>query len=265
MSEQYHLKIKEGDVAPYVLLPGDPKRVAVVASFWDDARLVADNREHITYTGTYKGVPISCTSTGMGCPSTAIAIEELARCGVKNFLRIGTCGTFQDHVNVGDLMIFDSACRYDGTSKQYAPLEYPAVADHEVVTAAIDAARDMKMPYHVGTTRTQDTFYANYPEPGGSFNNFWQSRWKEFYKDLKRLNVLGGEMETSIILVLTRIWGLRGGAVAVNLDNILASQDKSNEYDPSSHLDHSEDNIKTLSLLGCETIKRLYELDQKNA
>ena len=86
MSLQYHLKIQEGDVAPYVLLPGDPKRVPIVASYWDEAHFVADNREHVTYTGVYKGVPISCTSTGMGCPSTAIAMEELARCGVKNFI-----------------------------------------------------------------------------------------------------------------------------------------------------------------------------------
>ena len=262
MSLQYHLKIQEGDVAPYVLLPGDPKRVPIVASYWDEAHFVADNREHVTYTGVYKGVPISCTSTGMGCPSTAIAMEELARCGVKNFIRIGTCGTFQDYVKKGDLQIFDSACRYDGCSKAYAPLEYPAVASHEVVEACIQAAKELEKRYHVGTTRTQDTFYANYPEPGSSFNNFWQSRWKEFYPDLKRLNVLGGEMETSIVLVLTRIWGLRGGAVAVTLDNIIQSQEEVGEYEPEKALDHSEDNIKTLSLMGCEAIKKLWEIDQ---
>ncbi len=265
MSLQYHLKIQEGDVAPYVLLPGDPKRVPIVASFWDEAHLVADNREHVTYTGVYKGVPISCTSTGMGCPSTAIAMEELARCGVKNFIRIGTCGTFQDYVKKGDIQIFDSACRYDGTSYHYAPGPFPAVADHEVIEACIAAAKGMNKPYHVGTTRTQDTFYANYPDPGSSFNGFWQSRWKEFYPDLKRLNVMGGEMETSIVLVLTRIWGLRGGAMAVTLDNIIESQEDEQggrEYEPEKALDHSEDNIKTLSLLGCEAIKKLYELDQ---
>lgn len=262
MALQYHLKIKEGDIAPYVLLPGDPKRVPIVASFWDEAFFVADNREHVTYTGVYKGVPISCTSTGMGCPSTSIAVEELASCGAKTFIRIGTCGTFQDYVKQGDLLIFDSACRYDGCSRAYAPLEFPAVASHEVVTAAIEAAKEMKKPYHVGTTRTQDTFYANYPQPGCSFNNFWQSRWKEFYPDLKRLNVLGGEMETSIILVLARIWGLRAGAVAVNLDNILGSTEEDGNYEPEKALDHSEDNIKTLSLMGCEIVRKLYLQDK---
>ena len=111
MALQYHTKLDVGDIAPYVLLPGDPKRVATVASYWDEAHLVADNREHVTYTGTYKGMPISCTSTGMGCPSTSIALEELAQVGATTFLRIGTCGTFQDFINVGDIIVFDSACR----------------------------------------------------------------------------------------------------------------------------------------------------------
>ncbi len=150
MSLQYHTQLKPGDVAPYVLLPGDPKRVPIVASFWDEAHFVADNREHVTYTGVYKGVPISCTSTGMGCPSTAIAMEELARCGVKNFIRIGTCGTFQSYVKNGDMIVFDSACRYDGASKAYAPLEYPAVATHEVVSACIQAGKELGFPLPCG-------------------------------------------------------------------------------------------------------------------
>lgn len=262
---QYHLKIKTGDIAPYVLLPGDPKRVPIVAKFWDEAHLVADNREHVTYTGVYKGVPISCTSTGMGCPSTGIAVEELARCGATTFLRIGTCGTFQDYVNKNDLLIFDSACRYDGCSRAYAPLEYPAVATHEVVSACIDAAAEYGVPYHVGTTRTQDTFYANYPQPGSSFNNFWQSRWENFYPDLKRLNVLGGEMEASIIMVLARIWGLRAGAIAVTLDNIIKSTEDDGSYEPEKALSHTADSIEVLSVVGCETIKKLWERDQAKA
>lgn len=124
MALQYHTKLNDGDIAPYVLLPGDPKRVETVASFWDEAYLVADNREHVTYTGSYKGMPISCTSTGMGCPSTSIAMEELARVGATTFLRIGTCGTFQDFIRIGDIIVFDSACRYDGASHLYAPPEY---------------------------------------------------------------------------------------------------------------------------------------------
>ena len=212
MALQYHLQIDNGDVAPYCLLPGDPGRVEIVASYWDEAHKVVSNREYTTYTGTYKGMPISCTSTGIGCPSTSIAMEELARCGVHTFLRIGTCGTFQDYAKVGDMLIFDAAMRYDGCGNLYAPLEFPAVANHELISACITAAEELNIPYHVGTTRTIDTFYANSPQPGGSFNEFWQSRWAEFYKDIKRLGVLGGEMESSIVLLLSRLWGLRGSA-----------------------------------------------------
>ena len=186
----------------------------VVASFWDEAHLVADSREHVTYTGTYKGMPISCTSTGMGCPSTAIAMEELARVGAKTFLRIGTCGTFQDFIRNGDLIVFDSACRYDGTSKIYAPLEYPAAAHYQVVQACADAIRELGFPCHIGTTRSADTFFACHPRPGSSFNGYWQSSWATHFEDLKRMNVYGAEMEASIVLVLGRLWGLRAGGMA---------------------------------------------------
>src|SRR3990172_7086897 len=150
MSLQYHVKLAPGDVAPYVLLPGDPGRVAVVASQWDEAHEVASNREYVTYTGTYRGVPISCTSTGIGCPSTAIALEELARVGATTFIRIGTCGTFQDYVKNGDIAIFDSAMRYDGASHLYAPPEYPAAAHYQVVQACIEAGRRLGVRSHVG-------------------------------------------------------------------------------------------------------------------
>ncbi len=163
MALQYHTKLNTGDVAPYVLLPGDPKRVQVVASYWDEAHQVADNREHVTYTGTYKGMPISCTSTGMGCPSTAIAMEELARTGARTFLRIGTCGTFQDFIKNGDIIVFDSACRYDGTTDLYAPPEYPAAAHYQVINACVAAMEEAQYFYHVGTTRTADTFLPAIP------------------------------------------------------------------------------------------------------
>ena len=266
MALQYHLQIDNGDVAPYCLLPGDPGRVEIVASYWDEAHKVVSNREYTTYTGTYKGMPISCTSTGIGCPSTSIAMEELARCGVHTFLRIGTCGTFQDYAHVGDMLIFDSAMRYDGCGNLYAPLEFPAVANHELISACITAAEELNIPYHVGTTRTIDTFYANSPQPGGSFNEFWQSRWAEFYKDIKRLGVLGGEMESSIVLLLSRLWGLRGASMAVCLDNILSTMDVSVEdggYDAQEMLDHSTDNIEALARHGSEALYRMWLRDQK--
>src|SRR6202165_1884072 len=161
----FHLKISSGDVAPYVLLPGDPGRVPVISGLWDESRHVATSREYVTHTGTYKGVPISCTSTGIGAPSTSIAMEELARCGARVFIRVGTAGTFLDAVHVGDMVIFDAAMRMGGGSRLYAPIEYPAVASHDVVEAAIQAAVDLGLPHHVRITRSGDTLYATHPEP----------------------------------------------------------------------------------------------------
>jgi uridine phosphorylase len=262
MSEQYHLKIKEGDIAPYVLLPGDPGRVARVASLWDESRKIAQNREHVTYTGIYKGMPITCTSTGMGCPSTAIAMEELARCGAKTFLRIGTCGTFQDYIQNGDIAIFDSAVRMDGASRTYAPIEFPAVASVEVVNACVKALKTLGMPAHVGTTRSADTFYACHSRPGSSFNDYWQSSWANIFDDLRRMNVIAAEMEASVIFVLARVWGLRAGGISVVVDNVCKVAGENGKFDPDAGLDHDDCYIDKLNLAGCESLLALYEADQ---
>jgi uridine phosphorylase len=261
MSLQYHLKLAPGDVAPYVLLPGDPGRVPLVASMWDEAREIASNREYVTFTGRYRGVPISCTSTGIGAPSTAIALEELARVGATTFVRIGTCGTLQDHVRNGDMAIFDSAARHDGTSRLYAPLEFPAVASHDVVEASITAGEALGLRCHVGTTRTADTFYAMHGRPGSSFNDYWQSSWREHFEDLRRLNVLAAEMEASVIFVLARIWGLRAGGVAVVLDNVLKVAGESGTFDPQRQFEHGGDEIEDLARMGSEIVRILAERD----
>ena len=264
MSLQYHLQIREGDVAPYVLLPGDPARVAKVASLWDEAHEVAHNREHVTYTGVYKGMPISCTSTGMGCPSTSIAMEELARCGAKTFLRIGTCGTFQDNIKNGDIAIFDSAMRLDGASRTYAPIEFPAVASVDVVNACVKALKGMGENIHVGTTRSADTFYACHSKPGSSFNGYWQSSWEHCFDDMRRMNIIAAEMEASIIFVLARVWGLRAGGISVVVDNICKVSGESGEFDPNEGLDHDTSHIDKLNLAGCESLYALYQMDKNN-
>jgi uridine phosphorylase len=261
MSLQYHLKLAPGDVAPSVLLPGDPGRVPLVASTWDEAREVASNREYVTFTGSYRGVPISCTSTGIGCPSTAIAMEELARVGATTFIRIGTCGTFQDRVRNGDIAIFDSAARYDGASRLYAPVEFPAVASHDVVEASIAAGEALGFRCHVGTTRTADTFYAMHGRPGSSFNDYWQSSWREHFEDLKRLNVVAAEMEASVIFVLARIWDLRAGGIAVVLDNVLEVSGESGSFDPEHQFEHGGDEIEHLARMGSEIVRILAEKD----
>jgi uridine phosphorylase len=262
VSLQYHVRLAPGDVAPAVLLPGDPGRVEVVASLWDEARHVASNREYVTFTGTYRDVPISCTSTGIGSPSTAIALEELARAGATTFVRIGTCGSLQERVRVGDVAILDSAIRADGTSTLYAPLEFPAVAHHEVVDAAIEAASGLGVPHHVGTTFSTDLFYV--PEAGSAFGGYEQSAWRERYADVARTNAFAAEMEAGVLMVLSRIWGLRGGAIALVTD-VAEERDESGAFDPQATFDVSDEPIEWLARVGCETIRVLAEHDRRAA
>lgn len=262
MPKQYHIQLDEEECSPYVLLPGDPGRVEHIAALWDEAKKVAENREYVTYTGIYKGMPITCTSTGIGAPSTAIAMEELARVGARTFLRIGTCGTFQEKVKNGDIVIFDSAARFDGASRAYAPLEYPAVAHYDVVKACIEAAEILNIPYHVGTTRTHDGLYARQPKPGGSYNNYWQSEWANHYEDLKRMNIVASENEAAVILVQAKLWGLRAGGMAVSVINVLQPSEDEGVYDPQKDFDQSSESIKRLALMGSETLRLLFEMDQ---
>jgi uridine phosphorylase len=254
---QYHVKLAPGDVAPTVLMPGDPGRVPVIASLWDEAREVARNREYVTFTGLYRGVPISCTSTGIGAPSTAIALEELARVGATTFVRIGTAGSLQRHARIGDVAILDSAARYDGASSLYAPLEFPAVAHRDVVAAGIRAARGLDMPYHVGTTLSSDVFYA--PQEGVAFGGYRQSGWREFYEDARRANILAVEMEASVIMVLARIWGLQGGAIAMIVDDVF--EDTEHEFDPQESFQAGADEIERLARVGCEIVRELAHHD----
>lgn len=261
MTRQYHIQLEAGECAPYVLLPGDPGRVHQVASVWDESRKVAENREYVTYTGIYKGAPVTCTSTGIGGPSTAIAVEELARVGARTFIRIGTCGTFKDEVKNGDMVIFDSAARFDGASQTYAPLEYPAVAHYKIVQACIQAAENLDIPYHVGMTRTHDGLYARQPKPGGSFVDYWQSGWANHYEDLKRLNITASEMESAVILVQAKLWGLRAGGMAVSVINVIKPSESDESYDPSKDFDQSSENILQLARMGSETVRILFEQD----
>ena len=147
---QYHIGLKKGDVGRYVILPGDPKRCEKIAKHFEDSRFVADNREFVTYTGFLDGQKVSVTSTGIGGPSTAIAVEELVKAGADTFIRVGTCGGMQKQIQSGDTVIALGSVRMEGTSREYAPIEYPAVADFRVVSALAEGARKLGQRYHVG-------------------------------------------------------------------------------------------------------------------
>ncbi|MDR0923895.1 MAG: nucleoside phosphorylase, partial [Hungatella sp.] len=139
--KQYHIQVGKGDVGKYVILPGDPKRCALIAKYFENPRLIADSREYVTYTGTLDGKSVSVTSTGIGGPSAAIALEELVMSGADTFIRVGTCGGMDVEVKSGDLVIANGAIRMEGTSREYAPIEFPAVPDFEVTGALAAAAK----------------------------------------------------------------------------------------------------------------------------
>jgi len=208
---QYHLEVAPGEVADSVLLPGDPDRVDTIAAAWEAAEEVASHREYRTVTGTTQGTPVSATSTGIGAPSAAIAVEELARVGAKTLIRVGSCGGIQPEVDVGDLVITRGAVRQEGTSDEYVREDYPAVADHAVVAALVAAAEELGHDYHVGVTASTDSFYAGQSRAG--FGGFEAAGSDERIAALVDAGVLNFEMEASAILTLASLYGLRAGAV----------------------------------------------------
>ena len=196
---QYHLHLKKGDVGRYVILPGDPKRVPLIAKYLDDAVLVADNREYVTYTGTLLGEKVSVTSTGIGGPSAAIAVEELYKVGADTFIRMGTCGGIKLSVKGGDVVIATAAVRAEGTSREYAPIEFPAVADFDVVSAMKSAAEKMNVRSHIGVVQCKDSFYGQHDPDIMPVSYELNNRWEAW----KRLGVLASEMESSTIFTVS--------------------------------------------------------------
>ena len=205
MEKQHHIDLLPGDVAETVLLPGDVGRARFIADRFDEAKRIAHNRQYITYTGTYQGIPVSVTSTGIGCPALAIAVEELIMVGAKNFIRVGTCGALQEYVKLGDIVIATAAVRGDGTSREYFPLEYPAVADFHILEALVAAAEKRGVKPHVGIIRGHDAFYAESILANGDY----LARDKPWIES----NVLSVENESSTLFPLTTVRGCRGGTI----------------------------------------------------
>ncbi len=208
--EQYHLEVKKGDVAKSVLIPGDPQRVERISALWDEAKEVAKHRQFVTHTGRYKGVEISACSTGIGGPGTAIVIEELANVGAETFLRVGSCATLKEEIEIGDIIISTAAVRLEGTSKQYVRPEYPAAASYEVVLAFVEAAETLGLTYHLGISASTDSFYLGQSRPG--FGGYTQTMSESLINDLTKANVANFEMEAATLFTLGNIYGFRTGA-----------------------------------------------------
>lgn len=227
--KQYHIDLKEGDVGEYVILPGDPKRCAKIAAYFDDAKLVADRREYTTYTGYLNGVKVSVTSTGIGGPSAAIALEELVKVGAKKFIRVGTCGGMDIDVKSGDLVIATGAIRMEGTSKEYAPIEFPAVADYDIVTSLINAAKKLNQNYHVGVVECKDSFYGQHSPEIMPVNYELQNKWNAWL----RLGCKASEMESAALFIVASYLKVKVGSIFLVVAN--QEREKQGLENPVAH------------------------------
>ena len=207
-SRQYHIQVAQGEVGRYVIMPGDPKRCVKIAQYFEDPVLIADNREFVTYTGTLDGVKVSVTSTGIGGPSASIAMEELYRCGADTFIRIGTCGGMQTDVKSGDIVVATGAIRMEGTSKEYAPIEFPAVPDLHVTNALVEAAKKKGFPFHVGVVQCKDAFYGQHEPEVKPVSYELLNKWEAW----KRLGCLASEMESAAMFVVASSQHDRAGS-----------------------------------------------------
>lgn len=238
---QFHLKIKKGDIGRYVILPGDPGRVPLIADFLDNAKHVAQNREYNIYTGFLCGEAVSVCSTGIGGPSAAIAVEELIKCGADTFIRVGTSGGINLKVSGGDLLIALAAVRGEGTSREYIPSDYPAVADFEVVSALKAAAVPLSEDedgkrFHIGVVQSKDSFYGEIDPDSMPVSAFLKERWAGYVK----CGCLTSEMEAAAIFSVAIARNVRAGAVLTALWNV----ERTNAGLPDKRCESSERAIK---------------------
>ncbi|GAB3705774.1 nucleoside phosphorylase [Halorubrum pallidum] len=214
MAKQPHLLVEEGDVHEIAVIPGDPGRVDRIADLCDDSEVVAQNREYKVVNASYEGVDLTICSTGIGCPSAAIAVEELSRVGVETFLRCGTCGALQADMEVGDMVVATGAAKEEGTSKRYEDEVYPAVPDYDVLRGLVDAAANEEV--HVGPIVSDDAFY---------------NESDAYVDDWEDANLLAIEMEAATVFALARRKGLRAGAICTVDGNLVAGTQKGADSD----------------------------------
>ena len=249
---QYHLQIRPGDVGRYVILPGDPKRCEKIAKHFEDAKLVADSREFVTYTGYLEGEKVSVTSTGIGGPSASIAMEELVQCGADTFVRVGTCGGIDLDVKGGDIVIATGAVRMEGTSREYAPIEFPAVADIDVVNALIAAAKESGHDWHKGIVQCKDSFYGQHEPEIMPVSYELENKWQAWL----RLGCKASEMESAALFVVADYLRVRCGSVFLVVAN--QEREKAGLTNPVEH--DTDAAIRT----GIEALRKLIADDKKS-
>ena len=251
LEKQFHIACAPGDVGRYCILPGDPGRCPSIAALFDGAVKVAENREFVTYTGTLLGEKVSVCSTGIGGPSASIAMEELHNCGADTFIRVGTCGGIDLSVKSGDIVVATGAIRYEHTSLEYAPMEFPAVADLDITLALRDAAREMGKTVHTGVVQCKDSFYGQHQPEKSPVSYALLQRWEAW----KKLGVKASEMESAALFVVAAALGVRCGScfhVIWNQEREKAGLDQTMNEDTSAAV-----------RVGVEALKRLILADRK--
>ena len=249
---QFHIDLVPGDVGRYCLLPGDPGRCEKIAKYFDNPVHVATNREYVTYTGTLLGEKVSVCSTGIGGASASIAMEELANIGVDTFLRVGTCGGIDLDVKSGDVVIATGAIRMEGTSREYAPIEFPAVADLEITNAIVDAAKAMGKCWHAGVVQCKDSFYGQHSPETMPVSYELLNKWEAW----KRLGVKASEMESAALFTVAAYRKVRCGSVF----HVIWNQERN-----AAGLDQTRDeNTESAIQVGIEAIKLLIQRDRES-
>ena len=245
LAKQFHIACAQGDIGRYCILPGDPGRVPAIAALFDDAKQIAYNREFNVWTGTLLGEKVTACSTGIGGPSASIAMEELHKCGADTFIRTGTCGGIDLNVQSGDVVVATSAIRYEHTSREYAPIEFPAVADFQVTNALVEATKKLGFPLHTGIVQCKDSFYGQHDPAASPVYYELQQKWESW----KRLGVKASEMESAALFVVAAALGCRCGScfhVVWNQEREAAGLDQKMSEDTSSSVKVSVEALKLL-------------------
>ncbi len=248
---EFHLNLLPGDVGRYCILPGDPGRCEKIAAYFDDPVHVMSNREYTTYTGTLLGEKVSVVSTGIGGASASIAMEELVHLGADTFVRVGTCGGMALKVQSDDVVIATGAIRMEGTSKEYAPIEFPAVADFQVTTALVEAAKALGKPWHAGVVECKDSFYGQHAPETMPVDYELLNKWQAWLK----LGTLASEMESAALFTVAAARGVRCGScfhVVWNQEREKAGLDVKESHDLSAAIE-----------VGIEAVKNLIREDKK--
>ena len=245
LAKQFHIACAQGDIGRYCILPGDPGRVPAIAALFDDAKQIAYNREFNVWTGTLLGEKVTACSTGIGGPSASIAMEELHKCGADTFIRTGTCGGIDLNVQSGDVVVATGAIRYEHTSREYAPIEFPAVADFQVTNALVEATKKLSFPLHTGIVQCKDSFYGQHDPAASPVYYELQQKWESW----KRLGVKASEMESAALFVVAAALGCRCGScfhVVWNQEREAAGLDQKMSEDTTASVKVAVEALKLL-------------------